>query len=188
MNLLQPTILLTSGVVVLYILNCLYAAQVKRINLKVATYYVTVMAMLGVLGEFIIDGFYKLIIGSPLWVYRVLPIHGGYTSVFSIFIWGAMGFQIYLVHDTLSNKTMLPLYKLAILFAIEAVILEVLFDLMSLVLFGRYVYYYLPSNLWHITSLQVMPLYLLSGYFYLYVLTRFSPRVYEFSRANHSKV
>ena len=186
MHLLQPAILLTFSVFALYILNCLYAGQIKKVNLKVATYYVTVMAMLGVFGEFIIDGLYKLIIGSPLWVYRVLPIHGGYTSVFSIFIWGAMGFQIYLVHDTLSYKRLPSLYKLTLFFTIEAIILEIIFDLMSVVLFKRYVYYYLPNNLGHVTSLQVMPLYLLTGYFYIYILTRFRPRNYELSRERNT--
>lgn len=181
MNSLQLAILLMPGILALYILNCLYARGVKKINVKLATYYIATMAMLGVLGELIIDSTYSHIIGKPLWVYRVLPVHDAYTSIFSLFIWGAMGFQIYLIHDTLSVKKLPSLYKLALVFCIEAIILEVLFNLLSLAIFGKYVYYYLPNDLWHITSFQVFPLYLLTGYIYVYILTRFKHRNYQIS-------
>src|ERR1700691_2480343 len=134
MKLLQLATLLALGIFALYILSCLHVGRVQKINPRLAAYYITVMAILGVLGELIVDGFYKLIVGSPLWVYRVLPLHSGYTSFFSIFIWGAMGFQIYLVHDTIAYKKLPSLYKLALIFTVEAVILEALFDLISLVI------------------------------------------------------
>jgi hypothetical protein len=186
MDIMQLTILLIGGVCALYVLNCLYAGHVKRVSLKLVVYHVVLMAALGMVGELTVDGLYNLVFGSPLWIYRVLPVHHGYTSIYSLFIWGAMGFQIYLLHDTLSYKKLLSLAKLTMIFTVEAIILEALLDLTSLALFGKYIYYYQPGGLWHITAFQVIPLYFLTGYVYIYILVKFRPRISKTSQPTYA--
>lgn len=181
MNPVQLAALLIPGILALYILNCLYARKVKRINIRLAAYYIATGALLGVLFEITVDSIYAQITGRPLWLYKVFPVHNGYTSIFSLFIWGVMGFQDYLIHDTLSTKKLPSLRKLALWLSIEGIIFEILFNLLSLATFGKYIYYYLPKDLWHVTSFQAFPLYLLGGYIAAYVFTKSKYRNFQTS-------
>jgi hypothetical protein len=122
------------------------------------------MAALGLFGEFVFDTIYKSIFGSPLWVYHLLPIHNGYTSLYSLYLWGTIGFHLYLLHGMLENRKSTSIHSLAAIFCIEAIIMEAFVNITHLLLFDSYIYYYLPADLWHITSLQTLPLYLLAGY------------------------
>jgi hypothetical protein len=71
---------------------------------------------------------------------------------------------LYLLHTTLRQRSIAGSHVLALLFCLEAVALEALVNISYHIFFGGYVYYYLPSDLAHITSLQTVPLYLLAGY------------------------
>ena len=135
-----------------------------RIEPKTALLYVVTMAALGVLGELVFDTVYNFVIGRPLWEYRVLPIHSAYTSVYSLFLWGAVGLHVYLLHGLLQREGELSIHKLAGISCLEAIVLEALVNLTSLAAFGEFIFYYNPSDLWHITSLQTLPLYLFAGY------------------------
>ena len=45
----------------------------------------------------------------------------------------------------------------------EALALEALLTLSAKPVFGTYMYYYLPGDLWHVTSLQNIPFYFIFG-------------------------
>src|SRR4051794_7051697 len=88
-------------IVGVYLLNCLIAWQIKRIDPIRAFLYASTVAMLGLFGEIFVDTIYARFFSTPLWRYNVLPIHHAYTSTFAIVLWGAYGFHLYLLHDSL---------------------------------------------------------------------------------------
>jgi hypothetical protein len=133
------------------------------------------MATLGLVGEVVGDTGWNLVFHRPLWLYHVLPIHDGYTSLFSLYLWGAVGFHLYLLHNTLRKWGITSIHKLALLFCLEALVLEVLVNLTYLAFFNDFVFYYLPGDLWHLTSLQAIPGYIFAGYVTVTML-RFASR------------
>jgi hypothetical protein len=72
-----------------------------------------------------------------------------------------------------ARKT-LSIHRLALLFCVEAVIIEALVNLTFKLSFGQFIFYYYPSDLWHLTSLQTLPFYLLGGYVIAYSIKMFS--------------
>jgi hypothetical protein len=151
-------------IVIIYIVNCLFARKVVKIQLSRLAIYIFTMTALGLFGEIMFDTFYKLALGRPLWEYHLLPIHHGFTSFYSLVLWGAVGVHLYLLHNTLKARGIVSTHVLALIFCLEAILLEALVNLSYLPVFHDYVYYYLPSDLFHITSVQALPLYLLAGY------------------------
>jgi hypothetical protein len=108
----------------------------------------------------------------PLWEYKLFPIHNAYTSYYSIFIWSTYGFYLYLLHDNLKSNNY-PVRTLAVIVSIEAIILEFLFNLSHLFIFKDYIFYYLPSDIWHLTSIQAIPFYFLAGFVIIKSIKRF---------------
>ena len=153
-----------SWVAAIYIVNCLLARKLRQINARTLLTYTSTMAALGLFGELTYDWFYNTLFNKPLWQYQLLPIHNGYTSLFSLFLWGAVGFHIYLLHTTLTEKGIASLHKLALIFCFESIMLEVLVNLSYLAFFKTLIFYYFPTDIWHITSVQTLPLYFLAGY------------------------
>ncbi len=157
--------------VVIYSFNSLIAKKFIKIQLRPLITYILTMASLGLFGEIMYGIIYEAIFGSPLWQYHVLPIHNAYTSVYSLYLWGMVGVHLYLLHTTLKTRSITSTHKLAFIFCIEAIVLEALVNLSFLAVFGGFIYYYLPNDLWHITSLQTLPLYLLAGYIAVTAMT-----------------
>jgi hypothetical protein len=155
---------------IVYLFNCWLAKLWIKLKLKDVLLYVTTMGALGILGEIIFDTSYNFIFGHPLWQYRLMPIHSAYTSSFSLYLWGTVGFYLYLLHGTLRKRGASSPYRLATIFCIEAITLEVLVNVTYLTFFGNYIFYYLPGDLWHITSLQTLPLYLVAGFISVIIL------------------
>jgi hypothetical protein len=159
---------------IIYALNCAIAKSFKRIEPKQLVLYVSTVALIGVSGEIFLDTFYKLIAGHPLWYYNVLPVKHGYTSSYAIVIWGLYGFHLYLLHGSLAAKWSITRTRhLALIFCLEALLLEALLTLSARLFFGTYMYYYLPADLWHVTSIQNIPFYFICGVVLLKTLKRF---------------
>lgn len=159
--------------IAVYLINCIIAKRFKRINIKQAILYICAVAMMGVVGEVFVGSLYNFLFDSKLWEYRVLPIHGGYTSYYALVIWGLMGFYLYLAHDTLDKRNIRAHKHLALIFGAEAVILEIAVNFSFLLLFGQYIFYYFPSDLWHLTSIQTIPFYLVAGFIISVTLKRY---------------
>ncbi len=159
-----------------YIGNCIVAKRIIPIETKQALLYITAVAMLGVIAEILIGTLYQAIVGQPLWVYTVYPVHSGYTSHYAVFLWGIYGFQMYLLHDTLRRRNIVTRKQLAVVTSIEAILFEAIVNLLFLFVFGRFIYYYLPGDLWHLTSIQTLPFYLLAGFVIVEVIARSKSR------------
>lgn len=149
---------------IIYLYNCLIARSWKRINVREALTAVAATAFIGVYGEVFLDTIYHALVGTPLWRYNILPIHNGYTSAFAPVIWGMLGFHIYLFHGTLRRwRPTIRRRSIALIFSIEALLLEAALTLSAFVFFGQLMYYYYPSDLWHVTTLQNIPFYFICG-------------------------
>jgi hypothetical protein len=159
---------------IIYVINCLVAGRVKKIDPRQAALYMSTVALIGLFGEIFLDTTYNWIVGRPLWYYNILPIQGGYTSSYAIVAWGLYGLHIYLLHGSLADKWSITCTKhLALIFCVEALILEAMLTIGAKVFLGQYMYYYLPGDLWHVTSIQNLPFYLICGVVILKTLKRF---------------
>jgi len=174
MNSLRLILFALLWLVLLYLLNCMIARQWKRIEPRQAILYFLAVAMIGVFGELFLDTSYRYFVGFPLWRYNILPIYAGYTSRYAIVVWGLYGFHLYLLHGSLGKWSIYRTRHLALIFSFEALILEALLTLSAKVLLGDYMYYYLPGDLWHITSIQNIPFYFICGVIIVKTLRRFN--------------
>lgn len=137
----------------------LISGKLKSIDIKLLVLYVAFMAMLGPLGEVFVDSLYTLAFGQPLWQYRVLPTHHAYTSLYAPVIWGVSGAYLYYLHESVrlfSNKSkrFQATYR-----TVETIVAEAALNISFLILSGGLIFYYLPGDLWHVTSLQTLPFY-----------------------------
>ena len=111
----------------------------------------------------------------PLWVYQIFPIHNGDTSLYSfLFIWPVYGFHIYLFQKKFpifTDKT--KQYFAAACIALDAVLLEFLINLSSIIVFSRFIFFYLPGDMYHFTTLFVLPFYFLGGLVIVKTMRRF---------------
>lgn len=159
---------------IIYLGNSLLAKEWKKIEAKTAILYFMTVALIGLYGEIFLDSIYNYFVGHPLWRYNILPIHQAYTASYAAVIWGLYGFHLYLLHGSLHSKWAINRTKhLVLIFSFEALVAEAVLTLSARVLLGEYVYYYLPSDLWHVSSVQNFPFYLICGLLILKTLRRF---------------
>lgn len=172
-----------------YLLNSLIALQWKKIDLKKTTLYFFTVAMIGIYGELFLDTVYKFFVGRPLWHYNILPIHNGYTSSFAVVVWGIYGIHLCLLHDSLGSKWSINKTKhLALIFSIEALVMEAIVTISAKLFLGKYLYYYLPSDLWHVSSFQNIPFYFICGLIILKTIKRFRADPLFFSAMSASLI
>jgi hypothetical protein len=182
MNWLSLTLFALLWLGIIYALNCAIAGEWKRIEPKQAMLYFFTVALIGVFGELFLDTIYNFFVGQPLWRYNILPIHAGYTSTFAVVVWGLYGIHLYLLHGSLIKKWQLTRRRyLALIISLEALLLEALLTLSAKWLLGDYIYYYLPGDLWHVTSVQNFPFYYICGLVILTTLRKFKPDPVFFS-------
>jgi hypothetical protein len=162
-------------IVIVYIVNVLIARKFKSVQVKPALLYIFFLAMLGPIGEVFIGSIYNYLFGGHLWDYTLFPIHHGYTSLYSPVIWGIYGFYLYLLADTIKDNERMRGVRLALLLSLETILLEAIVNLTYLLLFGRYLFYYYPADLWHFTSIQTIPFYFLTGFVIMGSMKRFKP-------------
>jgi hypothetical protein len=142
-----------------------------------ALLYVTTLILIGVFGEVFTNTLLQVFFGQTLWEYHFLPIHGGYTSLYSIFLWGAYGFYLYLAHTFMQQQQyVLPNTVLAGIVAIEAIVFEIAVNGLFFLLFGSYIFYYFPGDLLHFSSFVAFPCYFLAGLVVLKTLRVFKTR------------
>lgn len=156
-----------------YTLNCIIARRIVRFRFKTAVIYTIALATLGVFGEVFVGSIYTILFGKPLWQYHVAPIHHNYTSLYAPVLWGTLGFYVGLLHDYLKERGIVRVLYLAPLFAIETLGLEIFANGSFHLFFGDYLFYYLPGDLWHLTSVQTLPFYLPAGIVFVLAMRRF---------------
>ncbi|MDB5195335.1 MAG: hypothetical protein JWO84_519 [Parcubacteria group bacterium] len=149
-----------------YIGLCLYTRRIIEIELRKLTFYITVFCLFGVSGEILTNNLWQIVFSTPLWNYHLFPAHGGDISYFFFFIWGGLGYYRYLNDTAIHHFSPKEYLRPGLIMGAEAVVLELAYNGLFLLLFGSYVFYYLPANLGffsHLSCLQVIPFYFLVG-------------------------
>lgn len=162
-----------SWIVGVYLVNCLIAREWKKIKLAHMLLFVSTVAMIGTFGEVFWDSLYAYVFHEPLWQYYILPLHQAHTSYFAAALWGFYGFHLYLLYDTIHKRYKSAIKYLPLIFALEALMIEALVSITFLIAFHRWIYYYLPNGLWHVSAFQNFPLYIMAGYVITGTLRRF---------------
>ena len=136
------------------------------INIKKAAAYAGSFFLAAPIAELFFNSLYEYFFGKPVWVYHILPIAGGDTSLLACIIWTMYGLNTFFVYEKLNvaNKSFLrtKLFK-SLFMGVEGPVMEVVFNLLTLALFGSFVAYYNPGEAFHLTSLQVVPIYAWCG-------------------------
>lgn len=130
--------------------------------------------LLAVVAESLVNPLYTLYVGNKLWEYHIFPLHDGNVSALAVVVWSAYGIHLYFTRQTLQEK--LPArwrnnYGKALIIGFEApFVFEISGNLTFLHLSDRYYAYYLPGDVGHLTSFQVVPVYVLCVFVGLVVL------------------
>ena len=114
------------------------------------------------IGEVFIGQLHYALFHTRLWQYCVAPTHDGYTSLYNFAIWPLYGWHVYLGEQALALWNPRASVRTAVLLlkhASAGPLLEVIANLGMLLIAGRYYFYYFPDDLWHLTSMQVVPYY-----------------------------
>ncbi|MBP9667528.1 hypothetical protein KBD87_01840 [Candidatus Saccharibacteria bacterium] len=173
--------LVTLGVAIaVYALDSLYARRWLSLD-KNSISFISAAILIGIFGEVFVETIYTFLFHQPLWHYQFLPVHATYTSYFSIVLWTMYGLHLYWVDQTLRQKYgTLPRWKLASVFAIESLLLETFANIVWLVVFGYFIYYYTPADLWHATTIQNIPCYFAASWAMIATVRRFKQSPYFF--------
>ena len=143
-------------------------SRLCRHQLKVDPYRMALtmsaVLLLATVAEATVDPLYQQWRGHNLWEYRVYPLHHRHVSALAAVVWTAYGAHLYFTRQSLEMR--LPKRwnnrgSIAFVIGFEApFFFEVTGNLIFLLLAGRYYAYYLPSDVWHLTSVQVVPVYM----------------------------
>ena len=139
--------------------------------------------LLAIIAESLINPFYELWFGSKLWVYHVFPLYDGNVSALAVIVWSAYGIHLYFTRQSLDKKLRAGWNRngaKALIIGLEApFIFEVSGNLLFLQLSNHYYAYYLPADVYHLTSLQVVPVYSFCIFFGLLILKQLEglPRI-----------
>ena len=127
------------------------------------TYHVVLYMLFGLTGEEVVNTGWKLFFNSPLWEYKLYPIHNGNVSLFFFQIWGIFGFYTYIRNKAFPSINDLKLSYITLLSGIEAIFIELIVNVPYYYLFNDYIFYYYPANLGffsHFSCLEVIPFYI----------------------------
>lgn len=161
------------GLVFLYGMWRLIAQRPLACNARTAMMYMGIAFPVFCFFEVTVGYGHTRFFGHPLWQYHIQPIHGGQTSVYNFAIWPLYGWHLYLCDQTLENWALSrPFGYVAqgLKHSCSGPLLEILANLGMLWAIGRYYFYYLPDDLWHLTSIQVVPYYALTSLLFSWVL------------------
>ncbi len=152
--------------VLIYLFNSLIARRFVHINLPKALVYMSVAGLVAPLGEVVINTIAALVFGNPIFLYHVAPIHHGYTSLIMMVLWPTYGFHFYCFHEVLASRgnSEFSDSTIAMIMGIDVIIMETLINILSVLLFSANIFYYLPGDLAHVSSVAILPVYVLIGY------------------------
>lgn len=112
----------------------------------------------GMFGEIFVTRLLETTINYPIWEYRILPIHDKMTSSYGIILWGLAGVYVcfYENYNSFSLKKKTKLLN----FVFESgylLFIELMFNVLSYIIFKEYFFYYFPPDLFHFSSLTAIP-------------------------------
>jgi len=153
------------GVCFFYLLASLLTRHWMRVDLYQLALFMAVAFLVAILCEVALGRLYSLVIGKPLWQYRVWPIHEGYTSALNFIVWPVYGYYWYFLHRVLQEYRVQvrQSWLKGLASGLDGPLLEILANGFFLLFYGTFYFYYLPGDLRHFTSIQVVPLYMVMG-------------------------
>lgn len=153
------------GAVIFYLLGSLLVRRWIRIEAYPLLLSMAVAFLVAIVCEVFLGKLYYAVMGTPLWQYRVWPIHDGYTSALNFIIWPVYGYYVYFLHQVLHAHAIVirPRWLKGVASGIDGPLLEILANGFFLLFFGTFYFYYLPDDLHHYTSVQVVPMYMVMG-------------------------
>jgi uncharacterized membrane protein len=153
------------GVIFFYLLGSLLCRKWIRIDCYELLLAMAVAFVVAIVCEVCLGKLYYLVFGDLLWQYRVWPIHDGHTSVLNFIIWPIYGYYWYFLGHILHTKniTFKRTWTKGLASGVDGPLLEILANGFFLLFYGTFYFYYLPGDLRHYTSIQVVPLYMVMG-------------------------
>lgn len=139
----------------------------RRLQLQPYELLLTASAvfLLAILAESLINPLYESYTGTKLWEYHAHPLHDRNVSALAVLVWTAYGVHLHFSLQTLEARLPLRLrnhYGKALVIGFEApMVWEITGNLFFLLLAKQYYAFYNPTDLWHLTSLQVVPVYMI---------------------------
>ncbi len=136
--------------------------------------YAAMVFCLAVFFEVMINSLYDYFVGENLWEYHVMPLYDRDVSLLAPLLWSAYGIHLYFIEQT--YRARLPRFMRnrkahALLHGLDApLVFEISGNLIFLLLIGKYYAYYLPGDLFHLTSVRVIPIYMACIFFGLLLL------------------
>lgn len=161
------------GFAFLYGMWCLMARRILRCDVRTSLMYMGLSFPVLVISEVVVGHVHVKVFGQPLWQYRMQPIHDGHTSLYNFGIWPLYGWHMLLCEKALAATRLTPGASKALMFAKHALsgpLLEIVANFGMLLVMGRYYFYYFPNDLWHLTSVYVIPYYTLTSLLFSGVL------------------
>lgn len=150
-----------------YVVFSVYVRKPIVFQFRKLLYYVSLFSLFGVVGEAFTNTLWEYIFGAPLWEYHLFPAHGGDITYLFFFVWGTLGFYTYLRDISLRSRVGNNALKSGVILGAEAIFIELLLNVPFFLIFGGYVFYYLPATLGplsHFSTLHVIPFYMIVGY------------------------
>jgi len=164
----------------LYLVAVIYFAGFALINsstqirIKEVYMYSGTLALIGCISEVAINSFCRTAFDSPLWIYQVTPVHHGDTSIFAFFQWSLYGYHLYFVQNKIQSLNLKhEAYIFAAVISVEALLLEIFVNISSKFFLNTFIFYYLPGDMGHLTTVYVFPVYLLGGAILIEIFKRF---------------
>ncbi|MGB5261408.1 MAG: hypothetical protein WBO34_12950 [Gammaproteobacteria bacterium] len=153
------------GAGVFYLLGSLLVRRWIRIEVYPLALSMAVAFLVAIVCEVCLGKLYFNVFGEPLWQYRVWPVHDGYTSALNFIIWPVYGYYVYFMHQVLHARRLVirPAWLKGVVSGIDGPLLEILANGFFLLFYGTFYFYYLPGDMRHYTSVQVVPLYMVMG-------------------------
>lgn len=149
-----------------YLLVSAYTGKLVKVEPLKLLFYITLFSLFGISGEIVVNITWEQIFGWPLWEYRLFPLHHQHISYFFPLIWGMLGVYKYINDTALHTKASQSYIKGGLIMGVEAILLEIAYNGLFLLLFNEYIFYYLPANmgpLSHLSCWQVIPFYFMVG-------------------------
>ena len=151
-----------------FLLLCWSVVAGRRIAIdpKEILLFMAISCPVGLMLEVGCGWLHLLLFGEPLWQYRVMPAHGGFTSQYNFGLWPLYGAHLYFFHQARASWRLSRVGEFwlsAGKSVLSGPLLEIAINAFFLLCFGQYFFYYFPDDLWHLTSLAVIPYYAVSS-------------------------
>lgn len=151
-------------VAVIYLAGLALVNDTAEIRIREVYMYSGTLALIGCISEVAVNSFYRAVFDSPLWIYLVTPIHKGDTSIFAFFQWSLYGYHLYFVHKKIYSLNVKHKdYIFIFLLAVEALLLEIFVNISSKFFLNTFIFYYTLGDMGHLTTVFVLPVYVLGG-------------------------